>query len=173
MAGRPWSEWEDRKLRAAMRQGGVDEACRVLDRTRQAIHDRMHDLGWHVLDLGDMKIASALEVAAALGTNPGNARRIIHQDPLMIRRGLKYIGIPRCHLQARLAQRLPHAEDFDPATHLNTFEAAERLGYSEGHFRHRIGPALKGRIAVRGANAARQYLYPVDLIANLRQQRAA
>lgn len=172
MAGKPWSEWEDRKLRAALRRGGVDEAARVLDRSRQAISDRLRVLGWHVLDLGGVRLAGVMEVAAALGTNPNNARRFMHQDPLLVRRGQRHSGIPRCRLQALLAQRPPSVGDFDPATHLTSAQAAIRLGCSELHFRHRIGPTLQGRVEVRAVNFARQYLYPVDLIADLRQSAA-
>lgn len=167
---RAWTEWQDLVLKRALMEGGFPLARQRLPyRSAQSIYDRANDMGYDLYTLGPVKLASALEVAAELGISDHNARRVIHADPLSVRRGSRHLAVPQCRLQAILAERPPEKADVKDGTLLTAEEAAARLGVSVGHFRHRIGPRALGdvRREVIGTQSARQYLYPLEAVADL------
>ncbi|WP_240730780.1 hypothetical protein [Deinococcus sp. S9] len=172
-----WSKWEDLRLRKALMQGGFPAArAELKTRTLGAIHDRAENLGLDVLSLGPVRLAPPADVALTLGVGLTRARQLTLADPLHVRRGLRGLALPTCRLQALLAQQRPDLENVKHPGLLTAGEAASRLGVTEGHFVHEIGPRhlahVRQPVRLPGAGSRLAYLYPLDAVTDLVRRRS-
>lgn len=154
-----WTEWERKKLLAALRLGGIPEAVRVFGgkRSRASIECYMESQGIDVRGIGGIETVTASDIMIEADVSQARASQLVRYDPLGIQRG-KHRLLPRCRLQAYLNERPPVREAGFGM--LSSKQAAEHLGVSSSAFSNRWAAELRDVRLEVVERKRRKFLYP-------------